>query len=73
MRSASEQVVFKKEYYQLDLTDTKFYQIFEAPNMQVARVFLLGRENVITDQNRYIHVETPEGTICGDASGVHKL
>ena len=73
MKSASEQVVFKKEYYQLDLTATKFYQIFEAPNTQVARVFLLGRENVITDQNRYIHVETPEGTICGDASGVHKL
>jgi len=73
MRSASDQVVLKREYYQLDLTDTKFYQIFEAPNTQVARVFLLGRENVITAQNRYIHVETPEGTICGDASGVHKL
>jgi len=72
-KSASEQVVFKKEYYQLYLTDTKFYQIFEAPNTQVARVFLLGRENVITDRNRYIHVETPEGTICGDASGVYKL
>ncbi len=72
-RSATEQVVFKKEYYQINLTDTKYYQIFEASNTQTAWTFLLLRENEITDRNRYIHVETPEGTICRDVSGVHTL
>jgi len=71
--STAEQVSFKKEYYQIELTDTKFFQIFEASNAQAAWAFLLGRENVITDRNRYIHVETPEGTICRDADGVHRL
>ena len=72
-KSASQQVIFKREYYQLDLTDTKFYQIFETTNTQVAWVFLLRRENVITDRTRYIHVETPEGIICRDANGIHRL
>lgn len=72
-KTASKQVAFKKEYYQLELTDTKFYQIFEAPSTQVAWAFLLRRENVITDRKRYIHVETPEGIICRDANGVYRL
>lgn len=72
-KSTPEKVAFKKEYYQIGLTDTKFYQIFEASSAQVAWAFLLDRENVITDRNRYIHVETPEGIICRDADGVHRL
>jgi hypothetical protein len=72
-KSTADQVVFKKEYYQINLTDTKYYQIFEAANTQTAWTFLLLRENVITDRNRYIHVETPEGTICRDVSGIHPL
>jgi len=72
-KSASQQVAFKKEYYQIELTCTKFYRIFEASTTQAAWAFLLHRENVITDHKRFIHVETPEGIICRDANGVHRL
>jgi len=71
-QSQAGQVVFKKEYYEITLTDTRYYQIFEAASFTAAKNFLLRHENVITARNRYIHVVTPKGTVYRDMNGIHE-
>jgi len=71
-QSEADQVVLKKEYYEVTLTDTLFYQIFEASSFVAAKNFLLRQENLITARNRYIHVITPKGTLCRDINGIHE-
>ncbi|MDF1591040.1 MAG: hypothetical protein P1P89_05940 [Desulfobacterales bacterium] len=71
-QSQADQVVFKKEYYEVTLTDTLFYQIFEASSFVAAKNFLMRPENLITARNRYIHVITPKGTLCRDINGIHE-
>ena len=72
-QSQADQVVLIKEYYEVNLTDTQHYQVFEASSLLAAKNFLLRHENVITARNRYIHVVTPKGTICRDINGIHEL
>jgi len=72
-QSQADLVVFKKEYYEINLTDTLFFQIFEASSFVAAKNFLLRHENLITARNRYIHVITPNGTLCRDISGIYEL
>jgi hypothetical protein len=67
------QVVFERQYCRLELTDTRHFAIFKAPGIQAARSFLLQPENRITQRNRTIRVETPDGTICRDADGIYEL
>jgi len=71
-QSQAGQVFFKKEYYEITLTDTHYYQIFEAASFTAAKNFLLRNENIVTDRNRYIHVETPRGTVYRDMNGIHE-
>lgn len=71
-QSQADQVVLKKEYYEVTLTDTFFYQIFEASSFVAAKNFLRRQENLITARNRYIHVITPKGTLCRDINGIHE-
>lgn len=70
--SQADRVVFKKEYYELTLFDTRHYQVFEASRLLTAKNFLLRIENVITDRNRYIYVVTPNGTLWRDMDGIHE-
>ncbi|MEW6670793.1 MAG: hypothetical protein AB1427_03770 [Thermodesulfobacteriota bacterium] len=71
-QSQADQVVFKKDYYEVSLTDTKYYQIFEASRLLAARNFLLRLDNVITAPNRFIQVVTPKGTLSRDIDGIHE-
>jgi hypothetical protein len=72
-QSQADRVVFKKEYYELTLLDSKHYQVFETSRLLAARNFLLRQENMITERNRYILVETPKGILCRDMDGIHEL
>jgi hypothetical protein len=72
-QSKADRVLFKKEYYEVTLSGTLYYQIFEASSLLAARNFLLRSENVITALNKYILVETPKGTLCRDINGIHEL
>jgi hypothetical protein len=71
-QSQADRIVFKKEYYEVTLTDTHHYQVFEASSLLAARNFLLRQENVVAARNRYIHVVTPKGTVCRDMNGIHE-
>lgn len=69
---ASQSVVFKKEYYLLDMSRTQYYRIFEAPGRETARAFLWRRENNISHRDHTILVETPDGTFSRDINGIHE-
>lgn len=71
-QAQADQVVLKKEYGEITLTDTRYYQIFEASSFVAAKNFLLRPENVITIPNRTIQVVTPRGTLCRDIDGIHE-
>lgn len=71
-QSHADRVVFKKEYYEVTLTDTKYYKVFEASGLLAAKNFLARPENVVAVRNRYIHVVTPKGTVCRDMNGIHE-
>ncbi len=57
----------------MTLLDIKHYKIFESSRLVTAKNFLLQPENVITARNQYIHVQTPNGTLCRDMDGIHEL
>lgn len=71
--SQGDQIVSKKDYYEITLAGTTHYQVFEASSLMTAKNFLLRPENVISDPDRFIHVVTPKGTLCRDIDGIHEL
>ena len=71
-QSKAGQVVLQKEYYEISLAETNYYQIFEASSFAAAKNFLLRPENVITSPRHFIHVLTPKGTFSRDIDGIHE-
>lgn len=70
--SASQSVVFVKDYYQMDLSRTRYYRCYEAAGKEAARAFLWRRENTINHPDHAIVVETPDGTFYRDIDGIHE-